>query len=74
MVWAGPDLDIKAGPEQTWPRKGRGDLFPPSNPPACKMIFVLYAGGDEDEKTKMKEMLEGKEELAWRRRCLCWSG
>ena len=36
-VWAGPGLDIKAGPELAWPRKQNGGvLFSPSHPPACR--------------------------------------
>jgi hypothetical protein len=37
-VWAGPSLDIRAGPEN----KMGGGLFSPSHPPACRAI--LHAG------------------------------
>ena len=47
----------------------RGELFPPSHPPACRSIFVLHAGGNENR--KRRESWRGKKSyLARRRRCL----
>jgi len=58
LVWAGPDLDIRVGPEPTWPRKGRGDYFPPS-----VLLHEEWISFCMQEEMKMKETLEGKEKL-----------
>jgi hypothetical protein len=40
----------------------RGELFPPSHPPACRSIFVLHAGGNE---TENKGKVGGERRVTW---------
>ena len=61
LVWAWPDPDIRARSEPARPRKGRGELFSPLRPPACRTIYSFCIGGDEDEGDA-----EGERKVTWR--------